>query len=135
MSLGDDYMRFIATLGSIALVTLLVTGCGSDRGNGKTDTGVDKKPTLEVTVNVSGDAATIHIKTDLNISKNDYGKERKVGEGHIHMSLDSGEKSMLTDINPVLSNLSAGKHNVNVSLHNNDHTPYDVSTTVDFEVK
>ncbi|WP_166241629.1 hypothetical protein [Paenibacillus turpanensis] len=92
------------------------------------------KPTLEVNVTVEGNQATVQIETDLNI-ENNLGKERRKGEGHIHMYVDSGEKQSVVSKRVVLTELSKGEHSVKVSLHNNDHTPYDVTDSVAFEVK
>jgi len=94
-----------------------------------------KKPTLAVDVQVHGTTATVITNTDLHISKEHYGQERKAGEGHIHMYLDGGEKVAVKETKMVFTSLSAGKHTLRVSLHNNDHTPYDVTQTVEFEVR
>jgi hypothetical protein len=93
------------------------------------------KPTLELHVETSGTTATIIIDTNLKMSKDNIGKGRKSGEGHVHLYVDDGEKIMITDNKYTLENLASGKHVVKMSLHNNDHTPYDVSKQVEFEIK
>lgn len=93
------------------------------------------KPTLSVAVSVAGKSAKFTITTDLRISKEHYGGERKAGEGHIHTYLDGGDKVAMDELEKTFTDLTPGKHEMKVSLHNNDHTPYDVTKTVQFEVK
>ncbi len=92
------------------------------------------KPTLDIDVKVEGKTATVQIKTDLELSEANIGQARKPGQGHIHFYLNDGEKqsSGLSTVN--LTDLPPGKHTVKVSLHNNDHTPYDVTVSRTFEV-
>jgi hypothetical protein len=117
----------------IAAVTLLISGCGASKTS--TTPANSYIPTLEVSAIVKGDAATLKLTTDLKLSKEHYDQARKQGEGHIHVSLDQGEKEIMTVNEKVFEHLSKGPHEVKVSLHNNDHTPYDVSKTITFEVK
>ncbi|MGG1517306.1 hypothetical protein ABE504_17980 [Paenibacillus oryzisoli] len=117
----------------ILAVTALLAGCGSAKTNSQAASTFT--PTLDVTATVSGDTATLHIKTDLKLSKEHYDHARVTGEGHIHLSVDGSEKIIVTEPEKVLEHLSPGKHEARVSLHNNDHTPYDVGQTVTFEVK
>jgi hypothetical protein len=127
-------MNLFKAITVLVLSTVILTACGS----GKKETAAaaaDNKPSLALSVDVSGQTATIHFTTDLHISAEHYGKERVPGEGHIHLFLDDGEKKVITENTTVLKDLSVGKHNVKVSLHNNDHTPYNVSQSSDFEVK
>lgn len=60
---------------------------------------------------------------------------RESGEGHVHMYLDNGEKIGVKEGQKVFTDLAKGKHTLKVSLHNNDHTPYDVTNTFEFEIK
>lgn len=91
-----------------------------------------KKPALEAEVKVDGNSALIYVNTTMEISKKMYGKKKKDGQGHIHMYVDNGEKQAIT-VSPVrLENLTKGNHKVKISLHNNDHTPYDVTETISF---
>lgn len=117
----------------IAAVTLLISGCGASKTNTKPANSYI--PTLEVSAVVKGDAATLKLITDIKLSKEHYDQMRKQGEGHVHVSLDKGENEMMTANEKVFEHLSKGSHEVKVSLHNNDHTPYDVSKTITFEVK
>jgi hypothetical protein len=128
-------MNVTKTIGILALAVILITACSSKKATAPAETTV-KKPSLELTVDVSGNTATIRFKTDLIISPQHYGKERVEGEGHIHLFLDDdSEKKVVTEDKFVLNDLAVKKHTVKVSLHNNDHTPYNVSQSLDFEVK
>jgi hypothetical protein len=127
-------MNVTKAIGIFALAVLLITACSSKKTAAPAETTV-KKPSLELTVDVSGNTATVNFKTDLIISPQHYGKERVPGEGHMHLFLDDGEKQGITADKFVLKDLAVGKHTIKVSLHNNDHSPYNVSQTKDFEVK
>ena len=75
----------------LAAVTLSISGCGSSK---KTAIPANSyTPTLEVSTIVNGDAATLRITTDLSKEYSD--QQRKQGEGHVHVSLDKGEKEMM----------------------------------------
>jgi hypothetical protein len=94
-----------------------------------------EKPTLDLQIEISGRDATIYVTTNMKIAKDHVGMERHAGEGHIHMYVDDGEKISVKDNKYMIQNLLPGKHKVKVSLHNNDHTPYDVAKLLDFEIK
>jgi hypothetical protein len=129
-------MNVSKTIVVLALAVFLITACSSKKATTVPAETMDKKPTLELTVDVSEHTATINFKTDLAISPQHYGKERVPGEGHIHLFVDDdGEKKVITENKYVLNNLTVGNHTVKVSLHNNDHTPYNVSKSYDFVVK
>jgi uncharacterized protein YceK len=126
-------MRICKSICLAAAMAILISGCGSAKSS--TAPASAYTPTLEVSAVVNGDAVTLQMTTDLKISKEHYDHQRVEGEGHVHISLDKGEKIVVTDKQKVLDHLSKGAHEVKVSLHNNDHTPYDVSKTVTFDVK
>lgn len=126
-------MRICKSICLTAAIAILISGCGSTKSS--TTPASTYTPTLEVSAVVNGDAVTLQMTTDLKISKEHYDHQRVEGEGHIHISLDKGEKIVVTDKQKVLDHLSKGPHEVKVSLHNNDHTPYDVSKTITFDVK
>jgi hypothetical protein len=129
-------MNVTKTIGILAVVILLVTACSSKKATTVPAETTGKKPSLELTYEVSGHTATIHFKTDLTISPQHYGKERVPGEGHMHVYLDdASEKKAITEDKYVINDLAVGNHTVKVSLHNNDHTPYNVSKSLDFEIK
>lgn len=120
----------------LLLCSLVLTACGTgqaaDAGSGQQH---DHKPSLDVKLDVSGNQVTVKVTTDLAISAEHYGQARKDGEGHIHMYLDNGEKIGVKQGEQVFKDLKPGPHTLKVSLHNNDHTPYDVTKTFDFEIK
>jgi hypothetical protein len=120
----------------LAIICLLLTACSSN--NSPTSGAAaehDHKPKLDVQLTVSGNQITVKVITDIHISEEHMGKARKEGEGHAHMYLDNGEKVFLTQVDTVFKNLAPGKHHIKLSLHNNDHTPFDVTKEIDFEIK
>jgi hypothetical protein len=90
---------------------------------------------MDVKLDVSGNKLTVTVDTDMTISSEHYGQARQAGEGHIHMYLDNGEKVGVKTGTKVFEGLTPGHHKLKVSLHNNDHSPYDVTNTYDVEIK
>ncbi|MEX2460023.1 MAG: hypothetical protein WD469_01755 [Paenibacillaceae bacterium] len=122
----------------IVACCLILTACGSktkeiDHSTMVMDT--DQKPTMEVKTEVNGNELMVDVTTDMKISAEHYSKAREPGEGHIHMYLDDGEKITVKEGHKVFPGLTVGHHILKLSLHNNDHTPYDVTKTIEFEVK
>ncbi|MDD9267970.1 hypothetical protein ACFPES_13110 [Paenibacillus sp. GCM10023248] len=126
-------MKICQSLCLAAALALVISGCGTSKKTAAPASAFT--PTLEVSATVNGDSATLQFTTDLKLSKEHYDHQRVQGEGHVHVSLDKGEKIVVTDKEKVLEHLSKGPHEVLVSLHNNDHTPYNVSKTITFDVK
>lgn len=93
------------------------------------------KPDLDVQIETSGRTATITVTTDMTITKENIGKARKPGEGHIHLYVDNGKKISVISDKYIVEDLEPGMHKVKISLHNNDHTPYDVAKQLEFEIK
>lgn len=121
---------------SLVISCLLLSACGTTKADsGATEHHQGFKPKLNVTWEVSGDQITVNVDTDLHISPEHYGQARQDGEGHIHMYLDGGEKVGVKTHQHVFPDLDPGKHTLKVSLHNNDHTPYDVTKSFEFEIK
>lgn len=116
---------------AMVLLCVLLAACGGK----KEQAASAYKPTLDVVVTVNGTSATVEVKTDMKFSKEHIGMQRMDGQGHIHMYLDDGDKTVVSDPVMVYNDLKPGKHEVKVSLHNNDHTPYDVNKSVAFEIK
>lgn len=124
----------------MAIITafVLLTGCSTDTMSElkePTHETAVEKPTLDARVETSGRSATVIVATNLKISKDHVGQKRIQGEGHIHLYIDSGEKIAMIDNKYVIEDLQHGKHKVSISLHNNDHTPYDVAKQIKFEIK
>ncbi|WP_246942990.1 hypothetical protein [Bacillus pinisoli] len=93
------------------------------------------KPSLKVNLEVEGNKAIVYVDTDLVVSKANYGLESVKGEGHIHLFLDNGEKQGITVSPHIIEDIESGNHELRISLHNNDHTPYGVSEVIEFEIK
>lgn len=92
------------------------------------------KPYLNVKWKVEGTTFIVDVDTDMHISPEHYGQGRKTGEGHIHMYLDDNDKIGVKEAHYEFPNVPSGEHILKVSLHNNDHTPYDVTKTIKFKI-
>jgi hypothetical protein len=90
---------------------------------------------MDVKFEISGNQLTVKVTTDMTISAEHYGMAREPREGHIHMYLDNGEKIGIKEGQKVFKDLPSGPHTLKVSLHNNDHTPYDVTKTIEIDIK
>jgi hypothetical protein len=123
----------------LILLCSITAACGQNEvyvySNDQSAQSQSYKPTLDVGLATSGSTATVTVKTNLTLSKEHIDGARKEGEGHIHAYVDDGDKLMTADTTIQFPNLKPGKHVVKVSLHNNDHTPYDVSKSMTFEIK
>ncbi|MBL0389258.1 hypothetical protein JJB07_21935 [Tumebacillus sp. ITR2] len=95
------------------------------------------KPTLDLNVDVNGHNATIHFNvTNFKISPEHYSQAAVPGEGHIHLFVDgSPTKVAVKDKVYQLDNLTPGHHTLKASLHTNNHQPYNVEDTTEFDVK
>lgn len=126
-------MRFMYLL---LICCLLLTACSNGtKTNSSNEQAHDYKPTMKIDLQISGNQATVIVNTDMKISPEHYGMARVPGEGHIHMYMDNENKIGVKEDQKIFTGLAKGKHKLKVSLHNNDHTPYDVTQTVDFEIK
>jgi hypothetical protein len=126
-------MRFMYVL---LVCCLLLTACGNGtKSKSSNAQAQDYKPTLDVKLEFSGNQVTVNVNTDMKISSEHYGMAREPGEGHIHMYLDNQDKIAVKEGQKIFTGLAKGKHTLKVSLHNNDHTPYDVTKTIEFEIK
>jgi hypothetical protein len=118
---------------TVLICCLLLTACGdhADRSNVKQA----YKPSMDVKLELDGRKLRVTVDTDMHISPEHYGMQRSEGEGHIHMYLDDqakiGVKENIYEFPP----LTPGRHTLKVSLHNNDHTPYDVTVKKEFDIK
>jgi len=117
------------------LLLLLLAACGTSPATDSKAAAGHPKPSLEVKLDVEGDRVTVTVETDMSISPEHYNMARKDGEGHIHLYLDNQSKIVLKEPSMSFSGLKPGKHAIKVSLHNNDHTPYDVTKTTEFEIR
>ncbi|KEO81549.1 hypothetical protein [Tumebacillus flagellatus] len=96
-----------------------------------------QKPTLHMNVDVNKDTATVHFDvTNFKISPEHYSQAPVPGEGHIHLFIDgSPTKVAVKDKVYQLDGLSPGHHTLKASLHTNNHQPYNVEDTAEFDVK
>ncbi|MFC5530940.1 hypothetical protein [Cohnella yongneupensis] len=119
----------------IAIVCcLMLTACGNSSG-GSSKQGANHKPSLDVSLAIDGSNVKVTVDTDLSISAEHYGMGREDGEGHIHMYLDDNDKIGVKERVYEFEDLAPGHHKLKISLHNNDHTPYDVTQTKEFDIK
>jgi hypothetical protein len=125
-------------LNLLIFILLLLTACNAHSGEefeviDETNTSIkESRPELDIKIKVVENQAILFVDTDLLISKVHYGKERKEGEGHVHVYVNNGEKQAITTFRYVLKGVKPGKNIVRVSLHNNDHTPYGVYELQEF---
>jgi hypothetical protein len=105
--------------------------------NGSQGSASQPAPTLEAELKPDGRSATITFKvTNFKLSAEHIGQKPVPGEGHLHLYVDGKEKAMLKTDAPVrLENLSVGKHNIKLSLRQNDHTALKVEKEFNIEVK
>ncbi|RKP46733.1 hypothetical protein D7Z26_24310 [Cohnella endophytica] len=114
----------------------MLTACGGAKTTSGSRNGhAAHQPKMDVKLDVEGNQVTVNVITDMTISPEHYGMARHDMEGHIHMYLDNGDKIAVKEAHKTFPDLPPGKHTIKVSLHNNDHTPYDVTKTFDFEIK
>jgi len=114
---------------------MILAACGNQATTANSSGGhAGHKPSLDVQWKVEGRTLFAEIITDMHISPEHFGQARKTGEGHIHLYLDDGEKIVATYSHIELKDLPSGAHTLKVSLHNNDHTPYDVTKTIQFDI-
>jgi len=124
-----------AILSLLLSLHLLLAACGTSPASHSGAESVHRKPKLDVKLDVRNDRVTVTVETDMSISPEHYNMARKEGEGHIHLYLDDQSKITLKEPSMTFSGLKPGKHEIKVSLHNNDHTPYDVTKTTEFEIR
>lgn len=94
-------------------------------------------PTLKMQVDASTHEATIHFDTtNFKISPEHYSQPHVPGEGHIHLFIDgSPTKVAIKEAVYKLDNLAPGHHKLKAALHTNNHQPYNVEDTIEFDVK
>jgi hypothetical protein len=115
---------------------LILTACSSKKTDHSTMAmAPNEKPSMDVKWEVTGTQLSVDVTTNMKISPEHYGMAREAGEGHIHMYLDSGEKIGVKEGHKAFKDLTAGHHTLKISLHNNDHTPYDVTKTIEFDIQ
>ncbi|MGM7703246.1 hypothetical protein ACSVDE_16050 [Pseudalkalibacillus sp. Hm43] len=118
----------------------LLTACNTHSHNDfevveeGTSSSQEKKPSLQTELKKQDGKVFLYVETDLVVSKENYGAKKINGQGHIHVYVNNGEKQGVTTFPHELKNLEKGTNQIKVSLHNNDHTPYGVSETMEIEM-
>ena len=111
----------------------MLTACGDNSGKLKTHEAF--KHNLKVKLAVDDLKVKVTVDTDMHISSEHFGMKREEGEGHIHMYLDDLPMVGVKENIYVFPDLTTGHHELKVSLHNNDHTPYEVTVTKEFDIQ
>ncbi len=125
---------------SILVSVGLLTACNTQSHNDfevveeGTSSNQEKKPSLHAELKKQDGKVFLYVETDLVVSKENYGAKKINGQGHIHVYVNNGEKQGVTIFPHELKNLEEGTNHIKVSLHNNDHTPYGVSETLEIEM-
>ena len=115
---------------------LILTACSSKKRSDDHSTMVmdaNKNQLWMLNQQLTGNRAYSKCYDRHDISPEHYGMAREMGEGHIHMYLDNGEKIGVKEGTKYLR-ICLRHHILKISLHNNDHTPYDVTKTIEFDI-
>ncbi|MBM6616882.1 hypothetical protein [Bacillus suaedaesalsae] len=133
-------MKKLVFVFMIAII-MIISACGNENHEHfktveeATSNEQGQKPTLKANVEIKNGKAILYVETDMKISKDNYGKARKEGEGHVHVYVNNGEKQGVSGFPYELEGVEKGENIISISLHNNDHTPYGVSEEIKFELK
>ena len=102
-----------------------------------TATSQDSQPTLKMSVDVQGNKATVHFKTErFKFAPEHYSQANVPGEGHIHLFVDGAPTRIsVKEDTYTLTDLAPGVHKLEASLHTNNHQPYNVKDSIEFTVK
>ncbi|TCP52326.1 hypothetical protein EV586_1112 [Tumebacillus sp. BK434] len=94
------------------------------------------KPTLQMKVDVTGTSAKITFRTDnIRLAPEHYSGMHIPGEGHIHLFVDGSITRIgVKESTYVLNDLTKGKHTLEATLHTNNHQPYNVKDTAEFQI-
>lgn len=100
-------------------------------------TSQDSQPTLKMSVDVQGNKATVHFKTEhFKFAPEHYSQANVPGEGHVHLFVDGAPTRIsVKEDTYTLTDLAPGVHKLEASLHTNNHQPYNVKDSIEFTVK
>jgi hypothetical protein len=127
----------LTVLGAVVLVA--ATGCGSDTaGAGSTSSGDGAK---KVTIKEPADGAAIDIPFTLRLDSGVELGSTDSGKDHVHLYFDGDDSKyevvesdsmQITGKSPAVEGLKPGKHELDISLRNADHSAagFDTSITV-----
>ncbi len=71
---------------------------------------------------ITGDSVTVTLEP-INVVVKPAGGAPRTGEGHFHITLDTGNYQPTYTTSRPLTGLSPGQHTITVELQNNDHSP------------
>lgn len=127
--------KMLAALGAIVLVA--ATGCGSDTADaGSSDSGSGAKT---VTIKEPADGASIDIPFTLRLESGVELGTTESGKDHVHLYFDGDDSKYevvesdnmrITDASPALEGLKPGKHELDISLRNADHSAAGFDTKI-----
>lgn len=118
----------------VLLSCLVFAACGDRASDSDNSDQARYIPSLDVSLKIDGNDVKVTFETDMHMSTEHYGMARETGEGHVHMYLDDDVKITAEEKIYMFPDLAPGPHKLKVGLHNNDHTPYDISKTIEFDI-
>lgn len=136
--------RISVVLGAVLL--LGAAGCGSDTadaGDSADSGGSAGSGGQSVTINEPADGASIEFPFMLNLDSSVELGPTDAGLHHVHLYFDGDDSNYeviesdsmeITDSSPAVSGLSAGEHELNISLRNADHSAAGFETSVMVQV-
>jgi hypothetical protein len=93
-------------------------------------------PSLDVTHALKENDLYLSLKVEgFSFSLENMGKEKRPGEGHVHLYLDGKKVAKIFEPQYVLKDLPSGHHEVVVELAHNNHESYGVKKSLHVTVK
>jgi hypothetical protein len=138
-----ERVRMLTVLGAIVLVA--AAGCGSDSADagstGSTGSGGGGGGAKTVTIKEPADGAAIGIPFTLRLDSGVELGTTDSGKDHVHLFFDGDDSKyevvesdsmQITSASPAVKGLKPGKHELDISLRNADHSAagFDTSITV-----
>ena len=126
--------RRLSAGGAVAVLAAgLLAGCGDQSSSGGSSSGSDS-PSVSITSPKEGDTvgSDFMVKWDSNVSLGDP----DTGKHHIHIFVDgaTSDYTVVGGSEYEVKGLSPGKHTVDVTLQNADHSPTGAEDEVDVNV-
>jgi len=131
-------VRMLTVLGAIVLVA--ATGCGGGTADAGSSGGGDSGSSGDkVTIKEPTDGASIDIPFTLNLDSSVTLGTTESGEHHVHLFFDGNDSNYevvesnsmeISDSSPALKGLKPGKHELDISLRNADHSAAGFDTSI-----
>lgn len=100
------------------------------------DTSQQHTPTLEVRYQLKKNDLHLYLKvTHFTFSLEHMGHDKKYGEGHAHLYIDSKKAAKIFGTHYIYSGIPEGRHEVVVELAHNDHSSYGVKQSFTIDVR